>query len=155
MTPRQVSQLMIDRANKKFDTKGERQFDEYQQSRVMNLRHGHAGEGTTLKFYDQVSCKFFDFQLDFLTLRYPGMSYNIDALSSYTEDFEVDGKGHKTKWDPWKDDLKATAGLVVFHIPEAITKEEHWPYLDKQIQKCREGKCRCEDKKKGIHYIAG
>ena len=146
MTPHQTKLLMIQRANKKFNTKGERQFDEYQQSRVMGLYHGARGEGLNLSFYDEVVVKYFEFQCDFLRPRYPGLAFSTSYLGSYDVDFEVDGKGHKEKWDEWKDALKAKAGLKVIHIPEAVTKEAHWPYLDKQIQKAL-------DSKEMVHHV--
>jgi hypothetical protein len=149
LTPNSVKKMMIARADKKSNTKGERQFDDYQESRLLSLRHGHAGEGTVLSFYDQMEAKFFDFQCDFLRIRYgPEVPYIIDNVHAYDVDFEIDGKGHKEKWDAWKDALKVAAGLRVIHVPEEITVEEHWPYLDKQIDKALKAK-------EMVHYIAG
>jgi hypothetical protein len=152
---------MIERANKTFNTKGERQFDSYQESRIMNLVHGQNGEGVTLAFYDEVALKYFSFQMDFVQLKQSpfenaGVVIAVSGIDSIDTDYEIDGKGHKEKWDSWKDLLKVKAGIKrVVHIPEAVTKEEHWSYLDKEIERCRQGKCRCENRDKGIHYIAG
>jgi hypothetical protein len=148
LTPHQVSKLMIQRANKKTNTKGEQQFDDYQQSRILNLAHGANGEGVTLSFYDELALKYFDFQCDFLRYRFPGMSFAIGYIGAYECDFEIDGKGHKDKWDSWKDALKVAAGVKVIHIPEAVTVEEHWAYLDKELDKALKSK-------EMVHYIAG
>lgn len=143
LTPRQVEKLMISRGQKFTDTKGERQFAEYQQSRVMRLV-----QNVTLQFYDGVALRFFDFQCDFLKQRYPEMTFNPLYVGSYDTDFEIDGKGHKEKNDAWKDSLKVAAGLKVIHIPEPVTKEEHWGYLDKKISKAL-------DSEEMVHHIAG
>lgn len=142
MTPNQVRNLMIERANKLTGTKGERQFEDYQQSRVMGLL-----SDKSLSFYDQLSQKYFSFQLDFVRLRYPTLNMNLSYVGTFDVDFEIDGKGHKEKWDSWKDGLKAEADIKVIHIPDAVTKEEYWPYLDKQLT-------RALAHKEMVHYIA-
>jgi hypothetical protein len=143
MTPRQVEKLMISRANKKTDTKAERQFAIYLDSRL--IAHAH---DISLRFYDMEALKFYTFQCDFLRYRYAEPMKKVrEWVGNYDVDFEVDGKGHKEKNDPWKDALKSADGIKVIHIPEPITAEKHWTYLDKELQKAF-------DSKEMIHHIA-
>lgn len=125
MTPSQTKRYMISRANKYTNTKGETQFNEYQLSRSMKLRHD-----VRLSFFDP-RAQMFTFQCDFLLAN---CTFPTEVSSCYSVDFEIDGKGHKTKWDDWKDTLKVKAGLTVVHIPEPITASRYWYYLDAQIR---------------------
>ncbi|MDE1854619.1 MAG: hypothetical protein KGI38_12865 [Thaumarchaeota archaeon] len=123
MTKRQVEKLMISRQGKAWNTEPERNFDLYQKSRGLNLIMNRSlpfvaenREGVNQRY---------DFQCDFL--RPTDESFDID--------FEVDGRGHKEKNDPWKDAVKNRSGLKVIHIDGELTKKKWWDELDRAISR--------------------
>lgn len=121
MTKRQVEKLMISRQGKIWNTKPEQLFNEYQLSRGLNLVQNH-----TLPFVAenrQGLPQQYDFQCDFLR----------PTDSHFDVDYEIDGRGHKEKNDPWKDEVKAKAGLRVIHVPGVLCEKKWWPYLDRQL----------------------
>ena len=138
MTPRQIQKTLIQLADKKVGTRGERQFKAYAESRVMNLK-----QDVSINFFD-ISGNKFTFQLDFVDARH--ISDDI-CPGCIKVDYEVDGLGHKTKWDAWKDEIKSQSHVKVIHIPEAVTVEKWWSYLDVQLGEA----LRSEEM---IHYIA-
>ena len=116
LTPKMLGKMMVMRNGKKWNTKPERLFNEYQESRgmglVQNVSLPFAGQHETLTF-----------QLDFA--RPTDHTYDID--------FEIDGKGHKDKWDRWKDEIKNRQGLKVIHIPGVLCEKKWWQVLDEQL----------------------
>ena len=121
MTKRQVERLMISRQGKTWNTAPERNFDEYQQSRGLGLIMNK-----TLPFVAENrvgQLQRYDFQCDFL----------MPDDKTFTVDFEIDGKGHKEKNDPWKDTVKNSRGLKVIHIDGELTKKKWWGELDRAI----------------------
>lgn len=121
-----VKKLMISRAGKTWNTRPERLFDEYQRSRGLGLV-----QHRTLPFVAENRAgrlQRFDFQCDFLR--------PVDSQPfGFDIDFEVDGKGHSDKNDPWKDGVKNGQGLKVIHIPGDICHRRFWGYLDEQISR--------------------
>ena len=125
---------MIDRAGKKWNTAPERNFDEYQKSRGMGLMMNQ-----TLPFVaeDRLGkTRRYDFQCDFLRPKdseeYLTTGYH-DLAAGYDVDYELDGEGHKSCNDPWKDAVKNGRGLKVVHIPGYFAKPKYWPQLDKAL----------------------
>lgn len=122
MTKRQVERLMIDRANKIWDTEPERNFAEYCRSREILVV-----QNKTLPFVApnrQGTLQRYDFQCDFL---------RPSRQTTYDIDFEIDGKGHKDKNDEWKDGVKNRSGLKVIHIDGELVKKKWWVELDKTL----------------------
>jgi hypothetical protein len=122
MTKRQTERYMISRAGKIWNTEPEQRFNEYQLSRGLNLV-----QNKTLPFVAENRAgqlQRYDFQCDFLRPMEP---------TGFDIDFEVDGKGHKEKNDPWKDAVKNKAGLKVIHVPGEFTKRKWWAELDKAL----------------------
>ena len=115
---------MIDRLGRTWNTRPERQFDDYQRSRGLGLV-----QNVILPFVSENRVgrlQRWDFQLDF--------ARPLDA-GGYDVDFEVDGQGHNDHNDFWKDNVKNQRGLKVIHIPGILTGKKWWPYLDSQLPK--------------------
>jgi hypothetical protein len=114
---------MISRAGKVFNTACERRFDEFQrerglgliQNRTIQIRSANK-EGIDMSY---------TFQLDFA--RPDDSSFDVDV--------EIDGDGHSSKNDDWKDAVKAGAGLKVIHIPGELTKPRWWDYLAQEYDR--------------------
>ena len=109
---------MIARANKKVDTKPERQFKAYAESRKMELIQDV-----------KVVCGGFDFQLDFAHSAYHTFDYEIEIDGPYHD------SGRQLAKSLWKDALKNRQGLKVVHIPAILTNKKWWPYLDQMLPK--------------------
>ena len=120
---KRIQGLMIDRANKTWDTDPERNFAEYCKSREILVV-----QNKTLPFVAPNRAERlqrYDFQCDFLRPAIHGTTYDID--------FEIDGKGHKDKNDDWKDSVKNRSGLKVIHIDGELVKKKWWGELDRAL----------------------
>ena len=116
---------MIDKAGRKWNTKPERAFRAYSELRRMELV-----QNVVLPFVAENRegrIQRFDFQLDF--------AHPLDSKTGclYDVDYEVDGDGHNSKHDLWKDNIKNSRGLKVIHIPGVLTAKKFWPHLDKWL----------------------
>ena len=103
----------------------EKQFNEYQKSRGMNLIWG-----CTLPFYDPEKGMTYDFEMDFV--------HPTDQ--SYDLDFEVDGEAfHGTERainkDNWKDRIKNDYSIKVIRVPAVLCQKKWWNYLDAMLPK--------------------
>lgn len=118
MTPKQLQNAMIKRNNKSAYTKPEQAFVEFCKENAFYY-HQNLKE----KFFH--NCEWFDFQMDFVRL---------NEYAQIDLDIEIDGKGHKEKWDHWKDEIKAANGIKVIHIGAELTKKHWWFYLNLKLK---------------------
>lgn len=126
MTPKQLQKHMIKRNNKSAYTKPEMDFAAFAKEKGFDL-----AQNAIVAFL--VEGKRFDFQMDFVK-RHGFKFWEIQV------DIEIDGKGHKAKWDHWKDEIKAANGIKVIHVPGELTKKNWWFYLNSQLKKALESK---------------
>jgi hypothetical protein len=136
LTKPMLRQAMIDRNGKKWNTRPERLFNEYQISRCLGLIQ-NVNVGMVAKDRDgRENC--FVFQLDFARPkdrdRYAATGFH-DLDAGYDVDYETDGDGHKAKNDAWKDEVKNAHGLKVLHIPGWLCEKKWWGNLDAAIPK--------------------
>lgn len=121
MTPKQLQSMMIKRRSKAFDTKGERDFAEFAKKKgfyfIQNVKEF---------FPNTEHGPDFEFQMDFVR------KGRFDLVEL---DIEIDGKGHKEKWDYWKDAIKNQNHVKVIHIGAELCKRKYWDYLEKELQK--------------------
>lgn len=151
LTPTQVRNLMIGRALERqralgLHSRPERLFNDFQLSRNMALLWDR-----TVDVYDPEEKRGYSYQLDFVEPR-PGLVLwdEVRKPDSYVVNFQIDGwKFHHTPTqlsrDKWEDEVKFANGLKkVIHIPEAITKPQHWAYLEAKIATARQSDKRAE-----------
>jgi hypothetical protein len=124
---------VVERDGKRWNTKPERLFNDYQRSRELGLI-----QNVTLTFpVVGVSAKTaVRFQLDFAR----PVDYEVYAATGFHDpnakfdvDFEIDGSGHFRPADPWKDKIKNLAGMRVVHVDGRLCEKKQWERLDSEL----------------------
>ena len=124
---------VVERDGKKWNTKPERLFNDYQRSRKLGLI-----QNVTLAFpVAGVSAKAtVRFQLDFARPVdhevYAATGFH-DPNAKFDVDFEIDGSGHFRPADPWKDKIKNLAGMRVVHVDGRLCEKKQWDTLDSEL----------------------
>ena len=125
---------VVESDGKRWNTKPERLFNDYQRSRKLGLIQNvtltfplaGAGAKTAVRF-----------QLDFAR----PMDHEIYAATGFHDpnakfdvDFEIDGSGHFKPADPWKDKIKNLSGMRVVHVDGRLCEKKQWETLDSELK---------------------